>query len=159
MTGGSLMCPVYHEEGPHVASLVLCRVMVSVFLSLQLLPCCRESNSVRLVGEGPWAVCVSDGAKPVANRSAKGGATAWQIKGCRGKGCAVTCLGNVSVPEMDGHRGAGCKAQCSLTQPRDWTWSQVCLGKCPQDGTWCREPRAVRARLAFSWAGLKCLCW
>lgn len=86
-----------------MASLVLCRVMVSVFLFLQLLPCCRESSSVRLVGEGPWALCVSDGAKLVANGSAKGGAMAWQIKGCRGKGCAVPCLGNVSVPEVDGH--------------------------------------------------------
>lgn len=121
------MSPACHGAGLDVATLVVCGVMVSVFLSLQLLPCCRESNSVRLVGEGPRALSVSDGAKPVANGGVKKGPMAWQSKGSVGKGCAVPRLGNVSRPKMDDRSGAGCKAQCSFTQPRDWTHSRVSL--------------------------------
>lgn len=80
-----------------------------VFLSLQLLPSCRESDSVRLVGEGPRALSVSNGAKPLANGGVKEGAMAWQSKEPRGKGSAGPCLGNVGVPEMDDRSGAGCR--------------------------------------------------
>jgi len=100
---------------------------VSVGLSPQSLLCCRESSSVRLVGEGPWALSVSTGAKPVANGSVQAGAMAWHSKGCCGKGCAAPRLGNVSVPELDDGSGAGCKARCSFTQPGDWTQSRASL--------------------------------
>lgn len=60
------------------------------------------------------------GAKLVTNRGIKEGEMSWQRGG---KGCAMACPGNVSVPEMDDPAGAG----CSFMQPRDWMHSQVSL--------------------------------
>lgn len=75
-----------------------------VFLSLQLLPCCRESDSVWLQAR-TQGHSVSSGAKPVANKGVTEGVMAWQSKGHHRKGCAMPCPGNVSMPEMDGGSG------------------------------------------------------
>lgn len=157
------MSPACHGEGLDVVPPVVCGVMALVFFSLQLLPCCRESNSVRLATEGPRALSVSDGAKLVANGDVKEGAMAWQSKGCCGKGCAAPCPGNGGVPEMDdcSAQAAKRRAPSPSLETGHAAGSASCRGKCLQDDTWHKEPRAafpwaVRARLAFSWAGTGC---